>query len=100
MKQKTAIILYIVLFSTALLASAGILAATKLSTVQNKDTGSVETVTDYSDDQELLSCVEGTTTDMLYPQFWTDRIEDKQIFTPSEIEQINSDNPAFVEYTL
>ena len=100
MKQKTAIILYIVLFSTALLASAGILVATKFLTGQNKDTGSVETVTEYSDDQELLSCVEGTTTDMLYPQFWTDRIEDKQIFTPSEIEQINSDNPAFVEYTL
>ena len=98
MKRKTALILYGTLAIVVSLTTGFI-----VGTLHTAGRGTSQ----YVSEQEasdlyggLVQTVSGTTTDMLNPGYWLSSYEGKELFSREEIEEFNSNNPAFLEYKL
>ena len=96
MKRKTALILYGALVIV-------------LTSVTGFELGKMHTArkgsSDYVSEQEVsdpfdgvVTTVQGTTTDMLQPGYWLTSNSGNELFSREEIEEFNSNNPAYVEY--
>ncbi|WP_408071450.1 NlpC/P60 family protein [Butyrivibrio sp. JL13D10] len=48
--------------------------------------------------KEFVDTIEGTATNMLFPEYWLTEKTDEVLFSQDEIEYFNNNNPSFVSY--
>lgn len=99
MKKKTYIAAYSVIAALVIGATGFQIYSTNRRAWENKnvieDKSVLESET-YSGD--LVQTIEGTSVDMLSPEFWIRDRGSEILFSQEEIEDFNKNNPSFVEY--
>lgn len=98
MKKKTAVIIYITMFVLTLSALGVITLYAKMAPADSYIEKDHETT--LTRESEFVSTVPGTTGEMLSYKYWADKTEEKELFTPQEIQSFNENNPSFVKYTV
>lgn len=93
MKKKTYIAAYSAIAALIICATGFQIYST------NKSTSGTKTVLEqeaYSED--FVQTIDGTSVDMLSPEFWIRDRGSEVLFSQEEIENFNENNPSFVEY--
>ncbi|WP_196803013.1 NlpC/P60 family protein [Butyrivibrio sp. MC2013] len=104
MKKKTIVLLYLMLVLMTILGAGLIIEGSSRSINMTRASSVSEDSIDENESgdpvYDLVSCVEGTTPDMLSADHWTSAAENEVLFNQEEIEDFNKNNPAFVYYQL
>lgn len=99
MKKKTYIAAYSVIAALVIGATGFQIYSTNRRAWENKNVIEDKNVLEsenYSGD--LVQTIEGTSVDMLSPEFWIRDRGSEILFSQEEIEDFNKNNPSFVEY--
>lgn len=98
MKAKSAFLIYGILIGAFL--GATIAEGIRLQSAGRTSSAFVSAKSASDPYDGLISTVEGTTPDMLTPDYWLVGEKDELLFAGDEIQAFNENNPAYVEYRL